>query len=220
MLDRLVLVIPAALVGWCLGWLSAWLTNWLQLQDELPSSAHGPLVQDVLVQASSATVWAAALLAFDSPRWVIVGLLAVPLIQVTVTDIRHRYVYTSVAAIGLLLGVGLGWLAHASGPLDGVLDALKGALGGGLAFGGFYLLGLLLGRVRYGGQEAMARGDVTIAAMVGAVAGACTASTLFLGMLLSAVLAVGVGLSQRSLRVYMPFGPGLCLAGLVSLFRC
>lgn len=214
MLDRLVLVVPAALVGWCLGWLSAWLTNWLQQQDELPSSGHGFILQDVFVQAGSALVWALAPLVFDAawPRWAVVALLGVPLVQVTVTDIRHRYVYTLVAAGGLVLGLGLGWVAHAGDPLD----SIKGAVGGFLAFGALYLLGRLL----YRGGEPLARGDVTIAAMVGAEAGACAASALVLGVLLSGVLAVGVLLARRSRHAFMPYGPGLCLGGLVSLFRC
>ena len=217
MLDRLGLVVAAALVGWCLGWLVAWLTNWLQRQDDLPSTARGVLIQDVFVQSAAALVWAAAALVFDDwPRWVAVALLAVPLIQVTVTDLRHRYVYTVVAAIGLLLGLGLGWLAHAADLVQGVRDSALGALGGFVAFAVLYLLGRLL----YRGGEPLARGDMTIAAMVGAQAGACTASALFLGVILGGLLALGVLLRGGSRRDFMAYGPGLCVGGLVSLFRC
>jgi hypothetical protein len=169
-------------------------------------------VRDAPVQLAAAAVWALAALTIDWPRWPVVALLGVPLVQVTVTDIRHRYVYTLVAGIGIALGLGLGWLAHQGDPLDGV----KGALGGFLAFGVLYLAGRLL----YRGGEPLARGDLTIAAMVGAEAGACTASALFLGVLLSGVLALAVLIARRSRHSFMPYGPGLCLGGLVSLFRC
>src|SRR5712691_11020846 len=103
-LDRLPFVIAFALVGWCLGWASAWLSDWLMGKDELPPAGHGLLVRDPLVQGGSAVVWAATPLVLpgDWVRWAETGLVAVPLIQVAVTDIRTRYVYTVVAAVGLV----------------------------------------------------------------------------------------------------------------------
>jgi prepilin signal peptidase PulO-like enzyme (type II secretory pathway) len=201
-----------ALAAWCLGWLSAALTDYLKRQDDLPSTAHGPLVRDAFVQSAAAAVAAAAALQFDVLRAAVVAVLAVPLIQVTVTDFRHRYVYTVVAAIGIVLGIAGGWIAHQGEPLD----SLKGALGAFVAFAGLYLLGRLI----YRGGEPLARGDVTIAAMVGAQAGACTASALLWGVLLSGLLALGVLVARRSRHTFIPYGPGLCLGGLVSLFRC
>src|SRR5438105_5857700 len=113
-LDRLPIALGAAVMGWCLGWLSAWLTDWLTGKDELPPAGHGMLVRDPLVQGGSALVWAlAALLLQDGPlRWVETGLIAVPLIQVAVTDFRTRFVYTVVAAIGLVPGLAFGWQVH------------------------------------------------------------------------------------------------------------
>jgi len=201
-----------ALAGWCAGWASALLTENLQKHDDLPSSAHGPLLPDVAVQSACALVAAIAAVQFDLARAAVVALLAVPLIQVTVTDFRHRYVYTVVAAIGIGLGVALAWFAHQGEPLDSV----KGAAA---AFGAFAVL-YLLGRLIYRGGEPLARGDLTIAAMVGAIAGACTASALVVGILLSGVFAIGMLIARRSRHAFMPYGPGLCIGGLVSLFRC
>jgi prepilin signal peptidase PulO-like enzyme (type II secretory pathway) len=208
------LVILAALVGWCLGFLSAFLTDWLQAQDELPSAAHGRLVRDVAVQVGSALVWAAAPLLIDGVwwRWVAAAVIAVPLVQVAVTDFRHRYVYTIVAAIGAALGLGLGWLVHGYDWWWGAIGAAGGLLSFLVVYG--------IGRLMYRGEEPLARGDVTIAAMVGAGAGTCTLNALVLGILFSGLFAIGVLVLRRSRHAMLPYGPGLCLGALVTLFRC
>jgi prepilin signal peptidase PulO-like enzyme (type II secretory pathway) len=205
----------AGLVGWCLGWLSAWFTDVLQVQDELPLAARGPLLPDVVVQAICAAVWVAAALLIDGEwwRWAAAGVIAVPLVQVTVTDLRHRYVYTVVAAVGAVLGVALGWLVH---PDQDWWYGLLGALGGFVSFLAIYGIGRLL----YRGQEPLARGDITIATMVGASAGACTLTALVYGVLASGLFAVGVLIARRSRHGFLPYGPGLCLGGLITLFRC
>jgi hypothetical protein len=218
MLDRLPIAILAGIVGWCLGWASAWLTDWLHPpEDSRPVSAARGLVamRDPLVQGASALVWAAIpiFMPGDWLRWTEAGLLALPLIQVAVTDMRTRYVYTVVAGIGLCLGLACGWHVHGGEWWTG----FAGAAAGFAAFGALYLLGLLLYRGRV---EAMARGDITIAAMVGAGAAACTPQALLLGVLIGGVLAVGYLVARRSGRATMPYGPGLCLGGLATLFLC
>jgi prepilin signal peptidase PulO-like enzyme (type II secretory pathway) len=56
--------------------------------------------------------------------------------------------------------------------------------------------------------------------MVGAGAAACTPQALLLGVLTGGVLAVGFLIVRRSGRGTMPYGPGLCLGGLATLFLC
>jgi hypothetical protein len=213
-LEQLTVVVLAGLVGLCLGYVSAWLTDWLQTQDELPSAAHGPLVRDALVQVGSAAVWAMAPLVLSGPwwRWVAAGLIGVPLVQVAVTDLRHRYVYTIVAGIGLVIGLGVGWLVHD-------YDWWWGIVGAGGAFLAFLAI-WAIGRLVYRGEEPLARGDITIAAMVGAGAGTCTLNALVLGVVFSGLFALGVLVLRRSRHAMLPYGPGLCLGGLVTLFRC
>jgi prepilin signal peptidase PulO-like enzyme (type II secretory pathway) len=213
-LDHAPVVILAALVGWCLGFASAWLTDWLQVQDDLPLAAHGFFVRDLIVQAGSALLWAGAVLFVDGEwwRWVAAGLIAVPLVQIAVTDFRHRYVYTIVAAIGAVIGLALGWLVHNYDWWWG----LVGAAGGFFSF----LVVYLIGRLIYRGEEPLARGDITIAAMVGAGAGTCTLNALVLGVLISGLFALGVLVARRERHAMLPYGPGLCLGGLVTLFRC
>jgi hypothetical protein len=185
----------------------------LQTQDDLPSARRGPLLPDVVVQASCAIVWAIATLVFDDwQRWVAAGLIAVALLQVAVTDLRHRYVYTVVAAVGAVIGIAAGWLVHGSEWWSG----LVGAAGGFISFAAIYGIGRLL----YRGREPLARGDITIAAMVGAGAGVCTLNALVIGVLCSGLFAVGILITRRQSNIFMPYGPGLCLGGLITLFRC
>ena len=93
----LALAAAAAVGGWLAGLLSAWLTDLLQVQDGLPSASRGPLVRDPLVQAGLAVVWAVFALRAIEQDWrgpAAAAVLAVPIVQVAVTDLRHRYVYT------------------------------------------------------------------------------------------------------------------------------
>jgi hypothetical protein len=204
-----------ALAGFVLGWLAAALTDWVQPPEEAaPIRWRSAVLRDPLVQLGLAVTWAVIpfVLSGSLVRWLEAGLLAVPLIQVAVTDLRTRYVYTLVAGIGLALGLGLGWHFHN-------VEwwwSLAGAGVGTLVFGALYGIGRLV----YRGGEPMARGDITIAAMVGAGAAMCVLNALVYGVLASGIIALGVLVVLRSRHVYMPYGPGLCLGGLATLFLC
>jgi hypothetical protein len=207
------IALPAAVVGFALGWLSALLTERLTP----PEDAHvirwrSALVRDPLVQGGLAVVWAAIplLVAGDLVRWLECGLLALPLVQVAVTDLRTRYVYTVIGGIGVLIGLALGWQFHEA-PW---WSSAAGALGGAVLFGLLYVFGKLL----YRGGEPIATGDITIAAMVGAGAATLALNALVYGVVASGILALGILIATRSRGSLMPYGPGLCLGGLITLF--
>lgn len=208
-----VLTLATALVGaalgWALGLASAHVTHAVFEDDPV---AARRLTPDLLVQAGVAVIWLLLPVVTPGPvwRWLAAGLLAVPLVQVAVTDLRHGYVYTATAVVGVVGGLFLGWAVHGAEWWWGLAGALLG-LG---TFGLLYALGRLL----YRGGEPLARGDVTIAAMVGAVAGPYVVSALVAGIILSGLAAIGVWLAKRSRHAVMPYGPGLCLGGLLSLF--
>ena len=213
MIERVPLVLAGAFVGWFLGWLSAWATEWLDVSEGAAPPTWRKLVRDPLVQGGSALAFVVAALALpDSIYAAEAGLIAVPLVQVAVTDLRTRFVYTYVAAIGILLGLAFGWQVH------GVewWTSVAGALGGFIVFGALWGFGRLI----YRGTEPLARGDITIAAMVGAGGAACAGQALVLGVILSGLFAVGVWIARRSRNVFLPYGPGLCLGGLATLFWC
>jgi prepilin signal peptidase PulO-like enzyme (type II secretory pathway) len=198
-----------AVAGWFVGLLSAWLTD--HLHETQRENNRRWLIRDPMVQAALAVVWGLTplLIVGDWTRWLAVAVLAVPLVQVAVTDLRHRYVYTFVAVIGFVLGVGLGWLAHGGE----WWISLIGAAGGFMSFAAVYGVGRLL----YRGTEPLARGDVTIAGMVGSIAGGCTIAALLVGVVLSGMLALGFLVWRRSRYAFLPYGPGLCVGGLITL---
>jgi hypothetical protein len=52
--------------------------------------------------------------------------------------------------------------------------------------------------------------------MAGPIVGPQTPMALVLGILFSGVFALGVLVAHRSRHVYLPYGPGLCLGGLLA----
>ena len=91
---------------------------------------------------------------------------------------------------------------------------------GALAGGGLFFLLYWLGRLIYRGQEPMGVGDITIAAMIGGMVGPeRILVALFLGGLLVAGVSVVLLLLRRArARDFIPYGAGLCLGALITLF--
>ena len=213
----LVVTWPTLVAGAALGWLAGLASSQLValvLQERPASSGRrlpGWLLGDVLVQAPLAVVGVLVPLAVPGPawRWLLALLLAVPVVQVAVTDLRERYVYTAVALVGIVLGVVGSPLVHETAWWSGA----AGAVVGWLVFAALYVLGRWL----YRGREPLAAGDVTIAAMVGAVAGPSVLNALVLGIIASGLAAIAVLIARRSMGALMPYGPGLCLGALLSL---
>jgi len=142
---------------------------------------------------------------------VVYSIYAGVLLVIAAIDARHRYVYTIVSYPAILLGLVL------SPTLPGV--GLASPLIGLAVGGGVFLVLYLLGRLIYRGAEPMGTGDVTIAALVGAMVGfPRVVAALFLGSLASALIGVAVVILQRrGRRTFIPYGPGLC-AGAVAAF--
>jgi leader peptidase (prepilin peptidase)/N-methyltransferase len=132
------------------------------------------------------------------------------LLVVLAIDLRHRWVYPIVCYPAVLLGIILTGLLSGSWWLG-----LLGALAGGALFALLYLIGRLI----YRGQEPIGVGDITIAAMIGAMVGAERAlPALFLGAVLVAVVSlVLLALRRASTRDFIPYGAGLCLGALGAL---
>lgn len=224
----LAVIGASALAGWLVGVPLGHLTRRLcargRVDDERdgaatepgppPGRAAGPraaLVPDGPLQAFQAALFAALAVRFGpSAQLVLAALLALPLVVVLFVDLRTRYVYSVVAYPGILAGLALSPLVRGGAPWDG----LAGALAGTLVLGGLYLVG----RLAYRGGEPLGSGDVTIGGLVGATVGlGALLPALVGGAVLNGLFAAALALRRRSLKSYLPYGPGLCLGALAAL---
>jgi leader peptidase (prepilin peptidase) / N-methyltransferase len=134
------------------------------------------------------------------------GLIAL-LLVVLASDIRERAVYPIVVYPGVVLAV-------AAAPLLRLwfVDAILGAMVSVALFGTFYGIA----RLRYG-PGAFGGGDVSAAALLGAVVGwSGLPLALFLVSLIGASVAIVVGVRARSRRATFPYTPALCLGALFA----
>jgi leader peptidase (prepilin peptidase)/N-methyltransferase len=117
-----------------------------------------------------------------------------------------------------VLGYGGILLALLVAPMSmsgGYVSAAAGVVVGGLAFGILYVLGRLI----YRGGEPLGTGDITIAALLGAMAGFPNILTaLLVGIFAGGIFAVALLMTGGSRKVFMPYGPALCLGGLWVMF--
>ncbi len=150
----------------------------------------------------------------------VVGVVILVLVQVLVFDARHRLILNRV----IYPSIALALLASPISPLlagsvgDRVLSAVLGAV---IAGGLFFVLVVITG----GG---VGLGDAKLAFFMGAVLGFFPMFTwpvlraLLYGILLGGVIAlVLLATRRRGMRDFIPYGPYLCLGGiLVLLFPC
>jgi hypothetical protein len=207
--SELLLVVAAGVLGWSMGLVLAWLTDCVLRVDGAPLKHPGQLlVREPLLQTGVAATWM-VLVAVGGLTWQVGAgaLVAVPLVQVAVTDLRYGYVYTVVAGCGIALSVALAPVVHMANPWTGLVGAAVGLVS----------MSLLTMFGRAGSGEAMGRGDIAIATMVGAAAGPGVLVAIGVGLVLNGVLGLCVLLSRRSRVARMAYGPGLCVGGLILL---
>jgi leader peptidase (prepilin peptidase) / N-methyltransferase len=206
-----ILIVGCGALGWLVGIPLAFAAR--RLGDGSPSPPRFFLATDPLLQGFQALTFAALAARFGPALpLVIYGALSLFVTVVFVVDLRTRYVYGIVTYPGILAGVVLTPLAQGGAFWESLASAALGAL----VFGAFYLFGRLL----YRGRVPLGSGDVIIAALVGSIVGiGHLVSAILLGVVFSALLAIAVASRQRSLQVYVPYGPGLCLGALVALLR-
>ncbi len=136
----------------------------------------------------------------------------VVLLVVAAVDFRHRYVYAVVIYPGVLIAAILT-------PLLTGLDVTATLLG--IATGSaVFLLFYLAGRLLYRGAEPIGKGDIEIAALIGAMVGfPRVLSALFLGGVASAAVVLVLLLARRrGRRDFVPYGPGMCLGTFAAFF--
>ena len=131
------------------------------------------------------------------------------LVQVIFFDLEHRLILDRVIfpAMALALAVSLfgqpWWAGLATG------------LGAGVLFLFLSLAGSFLLRA-----EVLGFGDVKLAAFMGFLLGwPAIVDACFIGVVVGAVAAIGVGIWQRSLKATFAYGPYLALGALVMLYQ-
>jgi prepilin signal peptidase PulO-like enzyme (type II secretory pathway) len=168
---------------------------------------------------------------YDRVEWLLAGLFALlglyfgfgssllvhsaytaVLLVIAMVDWRHRYVYTIIIYPSLLVGLVLTPLAGAAG----LVETVAGVLVGGGLFGAVYAVG----RRVYPGTEPLAKGDIEIAALAGAMVGVVRVlSALVLGVFVSGLFAAALLVTRRlGRRDYIPYGPGLCIGTFLAFF--
>ncbi|MDP9359742.1 MAG: A24 family peptidase [Chloroflexota bacterium] len=137
----------------------------------------------------------------------------VPLLVILLVDWWTRYIHTNIIGLGLLLGFGFALV-------DGVGTLLNHLLATGvalLAFGFFFALAA--GIYRNIAVVPFGRGDVYLAAVIGAMTGwPDVATALFYGMIFGGGGAVLLLVTRRAgRRDAVAYGPYLCIGALVVL---
>ncbi|MCC6176471.1 MAG: prepilin peptidase [Chloroflexi bacterium] len=184
------------------------------LRRACPTCGARPARGDVLLELGTAVLFAALVGREPLGATLAVDLLFAALLLVILTiDLRHRDVYLVLGLGGVVLGLALAPLSMSGG----LLSATLGGSIGGLAFGGLYALG----RALYRGGEPLGTGDITIAALLGVMAGfPGIVTALLVGIAVGGVWAAVVLARQGTGQTFMPYGPALCLGGFwVMLVR-
>jgi len=134
------------------------------------------------------------------------------LVLTAIMDMRHRYIYSLVSYPSIAAAMVLS-------PTVGGLDIATTGAGVATAlaiFVAFYVGG----RLAYPGREPVGKGDIELAAMIGAMTGfPRVVSALFLGSFVNGFVIALLLLTGRRRRMdFVPYGPGLCLGAYAALF--
>lgn len=144
---------------------------------------------------------------------------------VVIIDFEHRYIMMTTVLAGAVLGLVLGTFLH------GLMNTLLGGLTGLGVMGVFYLLGIWFARYRArkrgidDGEEALGRGDVYLATVLGLLLGwPRILFGLFFGVLagglVSLLLIIGLSLTRRyqAMTVFTAYGPYLIFGAFLILY--
>ena len=171
------------------------------------------------VELLTAILFVVLMQEFSNPIALVIYLVFVcALIVVTFIDLKHYIIPNEISIPGVFIGLALSLVpARLTGgqmASSSFIDSLIGCIVGG---GILYLTALFSLAVFK--KEGMGGGDIKLLGMVGAFLGWKLAiMTIVLGSMLGAVVGVTLILLRLKLRTdYIPFGPYLALAAVLSL---
>lgn len=163
------------------------------------------------VELSTAAAFGLLYLRFGpDPRLLLASFYSCILVLVFVVDWRRHLIFDLVTFPSMLLGVILTPLIFGMP----VVMSLLGLAVGGIIFAALYGLGYLIFR-----REALGLGDVKLAMVLGAMMGFPAIMVVLLATsIVGGVAALGLIVSGRSGREFMPYGTAMCLGAFATFF--
>ena len=182
--------------------------SWLLLRGRCANCGNPISVRYPLVEATTAALFAAVVIARDDASGIALGLVLVTvLVPITLIDLEYRIIPNRItlpaAIVALALGLGL--------DRDFVVEQLIA----GAAAAGFFLLAALA----Y--PRGMGMGDVKLAGVLGLylgrAVGPAVAIALVGGVVVGGIVIARLG-AARGRKTAVPFGPFLALGAIIALF--
>jgi leader peptidase (prepilin peptidase)/N-methyltransferase len=182
--------------------------SWLVLRGRCRACGAPISPRYPLVEAATAALYVAVVLAFDDAAEIVLGLaLITVLVPAALIDLDHRIIPNRLMLPAAVAALALGTALDADGQAERVLA--------GLAAAGFFFVAALA----Y--PRGMGMGDVKLAGVLGLYLGrsvaAAVAVALVAGVAVGAVVIARLG-AAKGRKTAVPFGPFLALGGLVGLF--
>jgi leader peptidase (prepilin peptidase) / N-methyltransferase len=181
--------------------------SWLLLRGHCRNcNAHIPARYPLIELAVGAAFAATALVLYDDPAALALGLVFVAVLAaITLTDLERRVIPNTILLVGSVIGVGIVAATDPSSLPE------RGAAAAGA--GGFLLLFALI----Y--PRGMGMGDVKLAAVMGIFLGVSVIPALFVGIVFGALVGFALMLRYGSAarKHAVPFGPFLAIGGVVGL---
>jgi leader peptidase (prepilin peptidase)/N-methyltransferase len=202
-----------ALIAACVGALAGWaLERWII---SLPPEEY-PRERPIPARGVTVPVVGALLLGYIGWRFanqpllvLLLGAYTLFFLAIFVTDFETRWIFSSISYAGLVVAL----LASFIDPRFNWRLALLGAA---IAFG-FFGLAWLMGRKAFG-PGAFGRGDVTLGVFMGLTSGfPAIILAILIGVVANGLIALLLLVVYRSSRIYMPYGPFLCIGGWIGM---
>lgn len=138
-----------------------------------------------------------------------VAVFALILLLILRIDWQNHLIFTITIAPAIVIAL----VFHALDSMSAVWWAIGASVGAALAFGALFMLALVM----YG-RRALGFGDILLAALIGAMAGAVTHVAILLGIFLAAIGGLFlIAIRVRSRTDYIPYGAYLCLGAIIVL---
>jgi leader peptidase (prepilin peptidase) / N-methyltransferase len=182
--------------------------SWLLLRGRCRTCGARVSARYPLVEAVTAALYAAVVVAGDGALEIVLGLaLVTALVPIALIDLDHRLIPNAITLPAALAAIAIGVVVDPGFVPEQLIAAA--------AAGGFFLAAALL----Y--PRGMGMGDVKLAAVLGLYLGRAVAPAILIALVAGVVVGAGIIArkgAREGRRTAVPFGPFLALGGVVALF--